>query len=288
MKNITFIGLGIMGSAMAGHLVRAGFQVTAYNRSPNKLERWKEQFPEGKGTEALNIAVGNADLIISCIGNDDDVRQLAYADFGILTSAPVGAIWVDHTTTSATVAQEMFQACQDKGLHFIDAPVSGGQSGAENGTLALMMGGEAKAINAVSTVLQHYATRMTHVGSSGCGQLTKMVNQICLSGLIQALAEGLSFAKKAGLDTDKVLEVISQGAAQSWQMDHRGRTMCENTFDFGFAVDLMRKDLGICLEQARRIDSSLPVTALVDQFYADIQQAGGHRWDTSSLIKRLL
>lgn len=288
MKNITFIGLGIMGAPMAGHLTDAGLKVTAYNRSSQKVEAWKKQYPQGKGTDDLQDAVQNADIIISCIGKDDDVRQIAYAEDGILAQAPAGAIWVDHTTTSAIVAQELYQACQAKKLHFIDAPVSGGQSGAEKGTLTLMMGGDAQAINVVSTVLQYYASQMTHVGGSGSGQLTKMVNQICLAGLIQALSEGLSFARKAGLDTDKVLEAISKGAAQSWQMDNRGKSMCRETFDFGFAVDLMRKDLAICLEQARQIGSSLPITALVDQFYADVQALGGHRWDTSSLIKRLL
>jgi len=287
MKNICFIGLGVMGQAMAGHLVKAGFSVRGFNRSLNKLNQWGLQYPKAYCAQTLNDAIYRSEVIISCVGNDDDLRSIAYGENGILAQASPDTVWVDHTTTSYTVVNEIARACDKRAMHFIDAPVSGGQSGAENGTLALMIGGEESVLKAINSILECYSSQITHIGASGSGQLTKMVNQICLSGLIQSLAEGLQFAKKAGLDTTKVLTAISKGAAQSWQMENRGETMCADAFNFGFAVEWMRKDLNICLEQAQKINASLPVTALVDQFYADIEAQGGSRWDTSSLIKRL-
>lgn len=287
MKNICFIGLGVMGQAMAGHLVKANYRVRGFNRSLQKLQHWGKQYPSAYCASSIKDAVYQAEVILSCVGNDDDLRQIAYGNDGVLANAISGAVWVDHTTGSATVANEIYAAAHECQVHFIDAPVSGGQSGAENGTLALMVGGEAPVLQSIRSVLEIYSACITHVGPSGSGQLTKMVNQICLSGLIQSLSEGLHFAKKAGLNTTKVLDVISKGAAQSWQMENRGESMCEGTFDFGFAVEWMRKDLKICLEQAQKINASLPITALVDQFYAEVEAQGGRRWDTSSLITRL-
>jgi 3-hydroxyisobutyrate dehydrogenase-like beta-hydroxyacid dehydrogenase len=284
---ISFIGLGTMGAPMAGHLVKAGFNVIAFNRTASKCHAWQKTYPNGSCCTDITQAVEDVDVIISCIGNDDDLRHCAYGPSGIIENAKKGAVWVDHTTASAIVAQELYEACHDNGLHFVDAPVSGGQRGAESGQLTIMMGGDEDVVAKITPLLDVYAKQITHVGACGSGQLTKMVNQICLAGLIQALAEGLNFAKNAGLDAKKVVDAIGHGAAQSWQMDNRAKTMIDDTFDFGFAVDWMRKDLAICLEQARKLDVTLPVTALIDQFYADIQTQGGGRLDTSSLIKRL-
>lgn len=284
---VCFIGLGVMGYPMAAHVLKAGFEVCVYNRSRDKASLWLKQNPAGSIAETITQAVTQADVILSCIGKDDDLRQCAYGDDGIIANAKPGAVWVDHTTASAIVARELYDACKAAQLNFIDAPVSGGQSGAENGQLTVMTGGDVAAMELVTPLLNAYAKQVTHIGESGQGQMTKMVNQICLAGLIQGLSEGIAFAKKAGIDAEKVIEAIGKGAAQSWQMDNRAHTMINGEFDFGFAVDLMRKDLKLCLDNADTIGASLPVTALVDQFYAEVQANNGNKWDTSSLITRL-
>jgi 3-hydroxyisobutyrate dehydrogenase-like beta-hydroxyacid dehydrogenase len=281
-----FIGLGVMGFPMAGHLVRAGHQVTVYNRTRGKAEAWVQKFGgQCAGTPAE--AARDAELVFACVGNDDDLRSVALGELGALAGMRPGAVFVDHTTASAQAARALADLAEDKGLSFLDAPVSGGQAGAENGQLAIMVGGDPAAFIRAEDVMWAYAKAITLVGPVGSGQLTKMVNQICLAGLTQALAEGLNFAVRAGLDVEKVLGVISKGAAQSWMMDNRSQTMLADQFDFGFAVDWMRKDLSICLGEARKNGASLPVSALVDQFYAEVQKMGGRRWDTSSLIARL-
>jgi 3-hydroxyisobutyrate dehydrogenase len=278
-----FIGLGVMGFPMAGHLARAGHEIAVYNRSPGKAERWAG---EHKGRPAATIAeaVGGAELVALCVGNDADVRQVVAEALPALQS---GAIIVDHTTASAKVAREMADLAAAKGCAFLDAPVSGGQAGAENGQLAIMVGGDAAAVERARPVIGAYAKAIQHIGGSGAGQLTKMVNQICIAGVVQGLAEAVHFAKQAGLDTALVYDAISKGAAQSWQMDNRWKTMAEGKFEFGFAVDWMRKDLGLVLDEARSNGARLEVTALVDQFYAELQAMGGRRWDTSSLAARL-
>ena len=288
-EKICFIGFGVMGAPMAGHLACAGYAVTAYSRTHAKVELWltENQAYEVSSASSLDKAVADADIIISCVGNDHDLMGLAQGDHGIVKSAKEGAIWLDHTTSSAKIARELYQAMRERGQHFIDAPISGGQSGAENGCLTVMAGGEADIFNRLEAVLACYSKSATLIGPSGAGQLTKMVNQICLAGTIQGLSEGIHFAQQAGLDAEKVIAAIQHGAAQSWQMDNRAETMIADHFEYGFAVDLMRKDLGICLDQARAMQTGLPVAALVDQFYADVQSMGGNRWDTSSLIKRL-
>ncbi|MBK6334255.1 MAG: NAD(P)-dependent oxidoreductase [Betaproteobacteria bacterium] len=285
-RNLAFLGLGVMGFPMAGHLASAGHKVTVFNRSPAKAAQWVARFG-GRSAPTPEAAAAGADLVLMCVGNDDDVRAVATGPEGALAGMRRGAILVDHTTASATVAREVHAAAAARGIGFLDAPVSGGQAGAENGKLTIMVGGDAATFAAAEATLGHYARAVTLLGGPGAGQLTKMVNQICIAGLLQALAEGIDFAARAGLDVERVLDVIGKGAAQSWQMDNRGRTMLADKFDFGFAVDWMRKDLGICLAEARSNGSALPVTALVDQFYARVQAQGGGRWDTSSLLRAL-
>ena len=283
---LAFLGLGVMGYPMAGHLQKAGHSVTVYNRNAEKSAKWIATFGGTSANTPREAALG-ADIVMMCVGNDNDVRSVIYGADGALAGLAAGAVLVDHTTASADVAREVYAEATKAGKHFIDAPVSGGQAGAENGKLTVMCGGDQAAFDRVKDVLALYAKAVTLIGASGAGQLTKMVNQICIAGLVQALSEGLAFAQKAGIDAKLVLDVISKGAAQSWQMENRGSTMVDGKFDFGFAVDWMRKDLGICLEEAKRNGARLPVTALVDQFYAEVQQRGGARFDTSSLIKRL-
>ncbi|HQR12489.1 MAG TPA: NAD(P)-dependent oxidoreductase [Casimicrobiaceae bacterium] len=283
---LAFLGLGVMGYPMAGHLARAGHQVTVFNRTAPKAAKWVEAFG---GTRAATPAAAarGAEIVLMCVGNDDDVRAVIVGADGALSGMAAGAILVDHTTASAQVAREMHAAAAAKGVAFLDAPVSGGQAGAENGKLTVMVGGDAETFSRAEAVLATYARAVTLMGASGSGQLTKMVNQICIAGLVQALSEGINFATRAGLDPTRVLDVISKGAAQSWQMESRGATMIADKFDFGFAVDWMRKDLAICLAEARDNGAALPGTALVDQFYARVQARGGGRWDTSSLIRLL-
>ena len=280
---VAFLGLGVMGFPMAGHLAKAGHAVTVYNRSPAKAEAWVAAHG-GARADTPAEAAKDADFVFMCVGNDDDVRQVAGA---ALPGMAPGAVLVDHTTASAGVAREMADLAAGKGLSFLDAPVSGGQAGAENGVLTIMVGGDAAAFDRTKPVMDAYGRSVVRMGDSGAGQLTKMVNQICIAGLLQGLSEALAFAQKAGLDAGKAVEVISKGAAQSWQMDNRAATMLADRFDFGFAVDWMRKDLGIVLGEARSNGAAVPVTALVDQFYADVQAMGGGRWDTSSLVARL-
>jgi 3-hydroxyisobutyrate dehydrogenase len=278
-----FIGLGVMGYPMAGHLAKAGHEVAVYNRSAAKAQRWAGEH-QGRAASSIAGAVAGAELVALCVGNDDDVRQVVGE---ALPALAAGAIVVDHTTASAKVAREMAEAAAAHGCAFLDAPVSGGQAGAENGQLAIMIGGEAAAVEKARPVIGVYAKAIQHMGGPGTGQLTKMVNQICIAGVVQGLAEAQHFAKRAGLDTALVYEAISKGAAQSWQMDNRWKTMAEGKFDFGFAVDWMRKDLGLVLDAARANGARVEVTALVDQFYAEVQSLGGRRWDTSSLAARL-
>lgn len=286
MSKLAFIGLGVMGYPMAGHLQKGGHQVTVYNRTTAKAERWVAEYG-GSQAPTPRAAAEGADIAFTIVGNDDDLRSVALGDDGVLAGLKTDSILVDHTTASAEVARELFALAKDKGIAAIDAPVSGGQAGAENGALTVMCGGEQAAFDRAKPVIDGYAKACILLGPAGAGQLTKMVNQLCIAGLIQGLAEGMNFGIKAGLDMEKVIAVISKGAAQSWQMDNRATTMCEGKFDFGFAVDWMRKDLGICLAEARRNGAQLPVAALVDQFYAHIQARGGNRWDTSSVMHLL-
>jgi 3-hydroxyisobutyrate dehydrogenase len=283
---VTFLGLGVMGFPMAGHLKRNGHDVTVYNRSAEKAAKWVETHG-GSAQPTPALAAKGAEIVFACVGNDDDLRSVVYGDDGAFAGMAMGALFVDHTTASAEVAREIDAAAREAGLGFLDAPVSGGQAGAENGKLTVMVGGMPKDFDRAKPVIDSYARACELMGPAGSGQLAKMVNQICIAGLVQALAEGMHFAQKAGLDGAKLLEVISKGAAQSWQMENRGLTMLQGKFDFGFAVDWMRKDLGICLAEAKRNGAQLPVTALVDQFYARIQKRGGGRWDTSSLMQPL-
>jgi 3-hydroxyisobutyrate dehydrogenase len=283
---LAFLGLGVMGYPMAGHLARAGHDVAVYNRTPAKATTWVATFG-GRSAATPAAAAAGAEVVLMCVGNDHDVRMVAAGPDGALSGMDRGTTLVDHTTASAEVAREMHGAAAAKGVAFLDAPVSGGQAGAENGKLTIMVGGDATAFSGAEPVLATYARAVTLMGTTGSGQLTKMVNQICIAGLVQALSEGIAFAAKAGLDPEAVLDVISKGAAQSWQMENRGKTMVADKFDFGFAVDWMRKDLAICLAEARANGAALPVTAVVDQFYARIQAKGGGRWDTSSLIRLL-
>jgi 3-hydroxyisobutyrate dehydrogenase len=283
---LSFLGLGVMGFPMAGHLARAGHEVTVYNRSAAKAAKWIETYG-GKSAATPAQAARGAEIVMMCVGNDNDVRAVANGSDGALAGMASGAILVDHTTASADVAREVYAAATEKGVGFLDAPVSGGQAGAENGKLTIMVGGDAAIFARAESVLATYARAVTLMGGAGSGQLTKMVNQICIAGLVEALAEGIHFATRAGLDPERVLDVISKGAAQSWQMENRGKTMIAGQFDFGFAVDWMRKDLAICLTEARNNGARLPVTAIVDQFYAQVQARGGARWDTSSLIRLL-
>lgn len=288
--SVAFLGLGVMGYPMAAHLALAGHRVTVYNRTASKSEAFcAELAPTGRvnSAETPAAAAQGADLVFCCVGNDEDLRSVVLGEQGAFAGMAPGAIFVDHTTASANVARELDQAARAKGLQFIDAPVSGGQAGAQNGLLTVMCGGDPAAFDAVSPVAMAFSRAVTLLGPSGAGQLTKMVNQICIAGLVQGLSEAIAFGQRAGLDMNQALGVIGKGAAQSWQLDNRGPTMVEGKFDFGFAVDWMRKDLGLVLDEAKRNGARLPVTALVDQFYADVQDMGGGRWDTSSLIKRL-
>ena len=285
-RRCAFLGLGVMGYPMAGHLARAGHAVTVYNRTAAKAQAWVAEYgSSAAATPAL--AVSGSEFVFVCVGNDDDLRAVTLGADGAFAGMAPGAVLIDHTTASAEVARELHRAARDRGLHFIDAPVSGGQAGAVGGALTIMCGGDAAPFAAMQPVALAYAKAVTLLGASGAGQLAKMVNQIAIAGLVQGLAEALAFGRRAGLDMAQVLDVIGKGAAQSWQMDQRGRTMLEDRFDFGFAVDWMRKDLGLVLAEARRNGAQLPATALVDQFYAELQATGGGRWDTSSLIRRL-
>jgi 3-hydroxyisobutyrate dehydrogenase-like beta-hydroxyacid dehydrogenase len=286
---VAFLGLGVMGAPMAGHLARAGHQVTVYNRTAAKAAAWVEAHAGLAVRHAASPAAAatGARIVFACVGNDDDLREVSTGSEGAFNAMAAGAIFVDHTTASAAVARELHAAAQGRGLHFIDAPVSGGQAGAVNGALTVMCGGDAQPFEAMRPAALAFARAVTHVGPSGAGQLAKMVNQISIAGLVQGLSEAIAFGERAGLDMAQVLEVIGKGAAQSWQMDNRGKTMLKRQFDFGFAVDLMRKDLSLVLAEARRNGAQLPVTALVDQFYAELQAAGHARSDTSSLIARL-
>ncbi len=281
-----FLGLGVMGFPMAGHLKKGGHEVTVYNRTQAKAQKWVETHG-GRAAATPAEAAKGADIVFSCVGNDDDLRSIVLGGEGAFAGMAKGAIFVDHTTASANVARELGEVAKGEGLHFLDAPVSGGQAGAENGKLTVMVGGGQADFDRAKPVIDCYARACVLLGPVGSGQLAKMVNQICIAGLVQGLAEGMNFAVKAGLDPAKLVETISKGAAQSWQMENRALTMVADKFDFGFAVDWMRKDLGICLEEAKRNGARLPVTALVDQFYAQVQQRGGKRWDTSSLIHLL-
>jgi 3-hydroxyisobutyrate dehydrogenase-like beta-hydroxyacid dehydrogenase len=285
-RNVAFLGLGVMGYPMAGHLATAGHTVTVYNRTAAKSQAWCAEFGGQHGLTPRE-AVAGADIVFCCVGNDADLRSVALGNDGGFAGMKPGAIFVDHTTASADVARELLATAQKSGLQFIDAPVSGGQAGAQNGLLTVMCGGEAAAFDTVKPAAMAFARAFTLLGGSGAGQLAKMVNQICIASLVQGLSEAIAFGQRAGLDMNQVLDVIGKGAAQSWQMDNRGKTMVAGKFDFGFAVDWMRKDLGLVLDEAKRNGAKLPVTALVDQFYADVQELGGQRWDTSSLIKRL-
>ena len=289
-RKLAFLGLGVMGFPMAGHLARAGHEVTVFNRTASRAAKWLASTTSSQKCASVPTpaaAAAGASMVMMCVGNDDDVRAVALGPDGAVAAMQRGSILVDHTTASATVAREVHQAASARGIGFLDAPVSGGQAGAENGKLTIMVGGDADSFATAEPVLATYAKAVTLMGGPGSGQLTKMVNQICIAGMIQALSEGINFAARAGLDVQGVLDVIGKGAAQSWQMDNRGKTMAADQFNFGFAVDWMRKDLSICLGEARANGAALPVTALVDQFYARIQAQGGARWDTSSLIRLL-
>ncbi len=283
---VAFLGLGVMGFPMAGHLKAKGYDVTVYNRTAAKAQAWVAKHGGASAATPMAAAQG-CDFVMICVGNDNDLLEVALGKDGALAGMKRGAVLVDHTTASADAARRIFKAASEKGIDFIDAPVSGGQAGAENGKLTVMCGGQASAFGRAKPAMDSYGRAVTLLGPSGSGQLTKMVNQICIAGLVQALSEGIAFAEKAGLDAELVLDVISKGAAQSWQMENRGKTMHARKFDFGFAVDWMRKDLGICLEEAKRNGARLPVAQLVDGYYAEVQKAGGSRWDTSSLITRL-
>jgi 3-hydroxyisobutyrate dehydrogenase len=287
MAKVAFLGLGVMGYPMAGHLkTKGGHEVTVYNRTAAKAEQWVKQYG-GRSAPTPKAAAQGQDFVMACVGNDNDLREVTLGKDGAFQAMGKGTIFVDHTTASAEIARELHAAAKKGGFEFIDAPVSGGQAGAENGVLTVMCGGDAEPFGRAEKVIAAYARACNLMGAPGSGQLAKMVNQICIAGLVQGLAEGLHFAKKAGLDIEKLIATISKGAAQSWQMENRYKTMVAGKFDFGFAVDWMRKDLGICLGEARKNGANLPITALVDQFYSEVQAMGGRRWDTSSLIARL-
>ena len=286
-RTAAFVGLGVMGYPMAGHLAAKGFSMQVYNRTAAKSAKWARAH-KGVAKKTPAAAAAGADFVMTCVGNDDDLRAVVLGETGVFAGMKKGAILIDHTTTSAIVARELAAEAKKRGLGFLDAPVSGGQAGAENGVLTIMVGGAPKTFRSAKPAMDTYGRTVIHMGAAGDGQLTKMVNQICIAGLVEALAEGLNFAVRAGLDAKKAVEVISGGAAQSWQMQNRGNTMIDGRFDFGFAVDWMRKDLGICLQEANRNGARLPVTALVDQFYAAVQARGGNRLDTSSLMLNLM
>lgn len=287
MAKVAFIGLGVMGYPMAGHLkTKGGHDVCVYNRTSTKAQKWAKEF-DGKSAQTPAEAAKDADFIFTCVGNDEDLRSVTIGDNGVLKGMKSGSILIDNTTASADVARELGTACAQQDCGFLDAPVSGGQAGAENGVLSVMVGGDETIFKTAEPIIQNYAKMIGHMGDTGAGQLTKMVNQICIAGLVQGLAEAINFGKQAGLDIEKVIDVISKGAAGSWQMENRSKTMNSGEYDYGFAVDWMRKDLGIVLDQAKANGVSTPVTALVDQFYSDVQAMGGNRWDTSSLLARL-
>jgi 3-hydroxyisobutyrate dehydrogenase/2-hydroxy-3-oxopropionate reductase len=293
-NHVAFIGMGVMGYPMAGHLASAGHAVTVYNRSEAKAKAWCTEFAHTaashithKSAATPREAAQGADIVFCCVGNDDDLRSVVFGADGALAGMQPGAVLVDHTTASANVAREIHAAAKNLGIAFLDAPVSGGQAGAQNGMLTVMCGGEAQVFERVKPVAMSFSRAFTLMGEPGAGQLTKMVNQICIAGLVQGLSEAIAFGQRAGLDMNLVLDVIGKGAAQSWQLDNRGKTMVADKFDFGFAVDWMRKDLGLVFDEAKRNGAALPITNMVDQFYADVQKMGGNRWDTSSLIKRL-
>ena len=283
---LAFIGLGVMGFPMAGHLLQAGHEVVVFNRTQSRAELWVSRW-RGKMAATPADAAQDAELVFACVGNDEDLESVTLGKQGAFEGMAPGSLFVDHTTASADIARRLYRVARDQGCSFIDAPVSGGQAGAENGSLAIMVGGDAEDFERAKPILDCYAKSVKLMGAAGCGQLTKMVNQICIAGLIQGLSEGLNFARAAGLDGQEVVNVISQGAAQSWQMENRASTMLAGEFDFGFAVDWMRKDLAIAMEEAQRNGAPLPVTAMVDEYYREIQEQGGNRWDTSSLIARL-
>ena len=283
--NVAFIGLGVMGYPMAGYISKAGHKVTIYNRTSSKADKW---LLEHKGSKADTpaVAADGADYIFTCVGNDNDLREVTFGDNGIFKTIKKNAVYIDNTTASSTIAREIYEYAKKNGFGFLDAPVSGGQAGAENGSLTVMIGGDQDDFNKAKDKINCYSKKMKLLGGAGSGQLATMVNQICIAGLVQGLSEGINFGMKDGLNMEDVIQVISKGAAQSWQMDNRYKTMIENKFEFGFAVDWMRKDLRIALEESKKNNSSLPVTELVDKYYGEIQQMGGNRWDTSSLIKR--
>ena len=285
-KKVTFIGLGVMGYPMAGHLKKNNFEVTVYNRTSLKSDKWVKEYG-GFSESNPGKASKNSEIIFICVGKDSDLREVMEGEEGILKNVRENTIIVDHTTASANIAREYFEICKNHNLHFLDAPVSGGQAGAENGKLSIMVGGEKEPFAIVEPVLLSYGKAVELIGKSGSGQLTKMINQICIAGLVQGLSEAMSFGAKSNLDMEKVLKVISKGAAQSWQMENRYRTMLDGKFDFGFAVDWMRKDLSICFEEAKKNHAKLPITEIVDQYYSEVQKIGGKRWDTSSLIALL-
>ena len=285
-RKVAFLGLGVMGGPMAGHLAGAGHQVSVYNRTAAKAQAWVDKHG-GRAAATPREAVAGADFVFACVGNDADLRSVVLGDDGAFAGMAQGAVLVDHTTASADIARELHGVATARGLHFVDAPVSGGEAGAVNGLLTVMCGGDAAPFEAMKPVALAFSRAVTRLGDSGAGQLAKMVNQICIAGLVQGLAEAVAFGTRAGLDMPAVLDVIGKGAAQSWQMDNRGKTMVQDKFDFGFAVDWMRKDLGLVLDESRRNGARLPATALIDQFYAELQNRGGGRWDTSSLIRLL-
>jgi len=286
MAKVAFLGLGVMGFPMAGYLAKNGHAVTVFNRTRTKADAWVAKHG-GRTADTPKAAVQGASIVFSCVGDDPDLRAVTVGANGAFEGMAAGSIFVDHTTASANIARELFTTAAKKGIHFIDAPVSGGQAGAENGTLTVMCGGEAGPFEIAKPVIAHFARAVTLLGPAGAGQLTKMVNQICIAGLLQGLAEGINFGLKAGLDMNQVLDVIGQGAGQSWQLDNRGKTMVDDKFDFGFAVDWMRKDLRICLEEAEKSGAALPITEIINGYYGEVQKMGGGRWDTSSLIRRL-
>jgi len=286
MATVSFIGLGVMGYPMAGYLAKNGHTVRVYNRTASKAEAWVKEY-QGSAHATPKECAETSEIVFACVGNDDDLRMVTTGEQGAFQSMQKGTLFCDHTTASAEVAKELYAIAADKGIAFLDAPISGGQAGAENGVLTVMVGGDQPAYDIAAPLIDHYAKAVRLMGESGSGQLTKMVNQICIAGLVQGLSEGLHFAEAAGLDGRMVVDVISKGAAQSWQMENRHETMLDRKFDYGFAVDWMRKDLAIVLDEATRNKASLPVTALVDQFYGDVQELGGQRWDTSSLLARL-
>ena len=286
IQNVTFIGLGVMGFPMAGHLKNNNFNVTVFNRTTSKADSWIKEY-QGFAKSTIGEASQNSEIVFTCVGKDEDLREVMEGDNGILNNVKENTIIVDHTTASANIAREYFDICKKRNLHFLDAPVSGGQAGAENGLLSIMIGGEQEPFNKVKPVLSSYGKAIELIGPAGSGQLTKMINQICIAGLVQGLSEAMAFGEKSSLDMEKVLKVISKGAAQSWQMENRYRTMLDNKFDFGFAVDWMRKDLSICFEEAKKNNAKLPITEIIDKYYLEVQNKGGNRWDTSSLISLL-